>query len=227
MNKDRVDRRKQKVKPRSAEAQAYHQEQRAIEIRRVEAEQAFAGNPRGTQAANKLQAIARAHLRKPVVYMKGGDLQYPRPGRREQQDYARWSTLRDILRSDTGDPPYASDAMRYFQKVYTPDGSEFVLRSHIHDDISDAVEKATKLNTDRFGWPPEWLPSARLTNQQVKDAIDRRRRKLRNIKGGDIVIRDALFRELPDRGRRMKGHKKQKLTHPFYYERGGKFFLKL
>ena len=38
----------------------------------------------------------------------------------------------------------------------------------------------------------------------VKDAIDRRRRKLRDIEDGQVLVRDQLFRELPPRGREHK-----------------------
>ena len=47
-----------------------------------------------------------------------------------------------------------------------------------------------------MGLPPEWVPDATVTKEQVKEAIGRRRRKLRDIEDGQIVIRDALFRDL-------------------------------
>ena len=68
-----------------------------------------------------------------------------------------------------------------------------------------------------MGLPPEWVPDATVTKDQVKDAIDRRRRKLRDIEDGQIVIRDALFRDLPERGRRFKKSPKEKPSPPPFY----------
>ena len=63
----------------------------------------------------------------------------------------------------------------------------------------------------------KWVPKDRISAEnalkhpffevplsEVKDAIDRRRRKLRDIEDGQILVRDQLFRELPPRGREHK-----------------------
>ena len=206
MNRERIDRRKQKVRPLTAQQR-----------RLYDAERALAGSDRGHDASKKIQGVYRAHLRKPVVYMKGRDL--------PQQDYARYANLRDFLRNQQSDqsqggdglyiqaaPPFTSKRMRYFQKVYAPGDREYILRSSNWDDIHEAAPASF------LGLPPEWVPDATVTKNQVTEAINRRRRKLRDIEDGEILIRDALFRELPDRGRRWKGHKKPKLTHhsPFF-----------
>ena len=53
---------------------------------------------------------------------------------------------------------------------------------------------------------------------KAKETLNRRKRKLRDIEGGDIVIRDALFRNLPERGRRFKNSPKDRPTpQPFYF----------
>ena len=202
MTRKRKSRRKQIVPPLTAQQR-----------RLYDAERALAGSDRGHDASKKIQGVYRAHLRKPVVYMKGRDLQYPRPGR-QQQDYARYANLRDFLRSEEGSvgvdavPRYESHKMKYFQKLYTPDDryGEFVLRSSnwwgTPNPWGDIYEAAGESGAPTFlGLPPEWLPRGKITKLQAKEAIDRRRRKLRDIEGGDIVIRDALFRALPDRGR--------------------------
>ena len=57
-----------------------------------------------------------------------------------------------------------------------------------------------------------------VTKAKAKEAVNRRKRKLRDIEGGDIVIRDALFRNLPERGRRFENSPKDRPSpQPFYY----------
>ena len=100
----------------------------------------------------------------------------------------------------------------YFQKVYTDDGryGEFVLKLPFPDwfEQSGAVDN---INDPLY-------PERTITKAKAKEAVNRRKRKLRDIEGGDIVIRDALFRNLPERGRRFKNSPKDRPSpQPFYY----------
>ena len=136
---------------------------------------------------------------------------------RDIKDYARYGLLRDFLRNrlePVGErDTLTSENMWYFQKVYTPDDryGEFVLKvpfpdwfvpfSGVFDDPNDPLH-----------------PSRTITKAKAKEAVNRRKRKLRDIEGGDIVIRDALFRNLPERGRRFKNSPKDRPTpQPFYF----------
>ena len=102
--------------------------------------------------------------------------------------------------------------MRYFQKVYTDDDryGEFVLKVPFPDwfDLSGAEHN-----------PHDPLyPERTISKSKAKEAVNRRRRKLRDIEDGDIVIRDALFRPLPERGRRFKNSPKDRPTpQPFFF----------
>ena len=145
--------------------------------------------------------------------MKGSDLNQMNENSRirDIKDYARYGLLRDFLRN-RGEDTLQNDEMRYFQKVYTPDDryGEFVLKvpfpdwfvpfSGVFDDPNDPLH-----------------PSRTITKAKAKEAVNRRKRKLRDIEGGDIVIRDALFRNLPERGRRFKNSPKGGPSPPPFY----------
>ena len=103
--------------------------------------------------------------------------------------------------------------MRYYQKVYTDDDryGEFVLKVPFPEWTEEAEWMFDDPN-DRVH------PSRTISKSKAKEAVNRRKRKLRDIEGGDIVIRDALFRNLPERGRRFKNSPKDRPTpQPFYY----------
>ena len=140
--------------------------------------------------------------------MKGKDLDFNdiRP------DYASYGLLRDFLRNRGEDTLTNDGLMRYYQKVYTPDDryGEFVLKVPFPDWFEQSgVEH--NINDPLY-------PERTITKAKAKEALNRRKRKLRDIEGGDIVIRDALFRNLPERGRRFKDSPKEKPSpSPFYF----------
>ena len=229
MNRNRVDRRKQIV-PRRGYRGPYP------DVHREAVEAAKKSRAR-EKASVVIQKHIRSHQRKPVVYIKGRDLNNPlakvttdRGWYYPKQTYARYEYLRDFLRNQPGDggeglyieasPLWTTKRARSFQKVYLPPeiNKEIVRRSHGWGDIHEAAMESDNKPIAGLGLPPEWVPDATVKKKQVKEAIDRRRRKLRDIEGGDIVIRDALFRDLPDRGRRFKKTPKPKpAPTPFYY----------
>ena len=195
MNRDRVDRRKQIVPSRAQRAHRF-----AVQA---------AKESRGREkAASFIQQFYKSRLRRPHVFMKGKDLDF----NNIQPDYASYGLLRDFLRN-RGEETLTNDEMQHFQKVYTPDDryGEFVLKVPFPDWFTEA------------GWmfdDPDYPahPSRTITKAKAKEAVNRRKRKLRDIEGGDIVIRDALFRNLPERGRRFKNSPKDRPTpQPFYF----------
>ena len=202
MNRNRVDRRKQIVPSRAQRAHRF-----AVQA---------AKESRGREkAASFIQQFYKSRLRRPHVFMKGGDLNQIGPDSEigDTVDYARYGLLRDFLRN-RGDDTLTNDGlMRYYQKVYTPDDryGELVLKvsfpdwfvpfSGVFDDPNDPLH-----------------PSRTITKAKAKEAVNRRKRKLRDIEGGDIVIRDALFRNLPERGRRFKNSPKDRPSpQPFSF----------
>ena len=201
MNENRVDRRKQIV-PRPAWLKSKHT---------VAVEAAKQSRDR-EKAASFIQQWYKSRLRRPHVFMKGKDLDF----NNIQPDYASYGLLRDFLRN-RAEPvgkrdTLTSENMWHFQKVYTPDDryGEFVLKVPFPDwfDQSGAEHN-----------PHDPLyPERSISKSKAKEAVNRRRRKLRDIEGGDIVIRDALFRPLPERGRRFKNSPKDRPTpQPFYF----------
>ena len=166
------------------------------------------------KAASFIQQFYKSRLRRPHVFMKGSDLNQMNENFRirDVKDYARYGLLRDFLRN-RGEETLTNDEMQHFQKVYTDDDryGEFVLKVPFPDWFTEA------------GWmfddPDDPAhPSRTITKAKAKGAVNRRKRKLRDIEGGDIVIRDALFRNLPERGRRFKNSPKDRPSpQPFYY----------
>ena len=199
MNRNRVDRRKQIVPSRAQRAHRF-----AVQA---------AKESRGREkAASFIQQFYKSRLKRPHVFMKGSDLNQMNENSRirDIKDYARYGLLRDFLRN-RGEDTLQNDEMRYFQKVYTPDDryGEFVLKVPFPDWMSPDVRSIPH---------PAYEPVGKITKAKAKEAVNRRKRKLRDIEGGDIVIRDALFRNLPERGRRFKNSPKDRPTpQPFYY----------
>ena len=206
MNENRVDRRKQIV-PRRQGGPA--QRAAAAHVKAVKAAKESRGREK---AASFIQQWYKSRLRRPHVFMKGKDLDF----NNIQPDYASYGLLRDFLRN-RAEPvgkrdTLTSENMWYHQKVYTDDDryGEFVLKVPFPDwfDLSGAEHN-----------PHDPLyPERSISKSKAKEAVNRRRRKLRDIEDGDIVIRDALFRNLPERGRRFKNSPKDRPTpQPFYF----------
>lgn len=208
MNQNRVDRRKQIV-PRPAWLDA-RKHRDAVKAAKESRDREKARQ----KAASYIQQWYKSRLRRPHVFMQGGDLNHVTLDTPigDTADYARYGLLRDFLRN-RGEDTLRNDYMRYFQKVYTDDDryGEFVLKVPFPEWMVDAEWMFDDPN-DRVH------PSRTISKSKAKEAVNRRRRRLRDIEGGDIVIRDALFRELPDRGRRFKNSPKTKRAPPpFYY----------
>ena len=129
MNQNRKDRRKQIV-PRPA----------WLETRKHRDAVEAAKKSRAREKASAvIQKHIRSHQRKPVVYIKGRDLNNPlakvttdRGWYYPKQTYARYEYLRDFLRNQPGDggeglyieasPRWTTKQAKSFQKVYLPVG---------------------------------------------------------------------------------------------------------
>ena len=159
------------------------------------------------KAASFIQQFYKSRLKRPHVFMKGKDLLLSDI----RADYASYGLLRDFLRNRGEDTLMNDGHMRYYQKVYTPDDryGEFVLKVPFPDWFEQSgVEH--NINDPLY-------PERTITKAKAKEALNRRKRQLRDIEGGDIVIRDALFRNLPERGRRFKDSPKEKPSPPPFY----------
>ena len=168
---------------------------------------------RQQKAVKTIQEFYKSRLKRPHVFMKGSDLNQMNENSRirDIKDYARYGLLRDFLRN-RGEATLTNDEMQYFQKVYTPDDryGEFVLKVPFPDWFEQSGAEHNIYDI--------LYPERTITKAKAKEAVNRRKRKLRDIEGGDIVIRDALFRNLPERGRRFKNSPKDRPSpQPFYF----------
>ena len=166
------------------------------------------------RAAKVIQDRYRSRLARPFVYEKGSD--YPNAYYARQAPLSGFRTSRTGLRLRAGDRVGNAEP---FQKVYgLPDGIERVVRfkpdreEHL-DNTRVNWRKRFNFESDT-GQPSHFNPHENwkdykygvigIDDDMIQDAIDRRRRKLRDIEGGEILVRDQLFRELPPRGREHK-----------------------
>ena len=164
------------------------------------------------KAAKVIQDRYRSRLARPFVYRKGQH-EVEATG----LNYAVYVPLNQMEKNPHDDSTsYIFDAPSHqrelqrrnkyvvkndygmFQKVFLPDGvsEERIVKRGFDTDFFDTVypQQGPRKNDPFF-----FTDSVRL-----KDALNRRRRKLRDIEDGQILVRDQLFRELPPRGREHK-----------------------